>query len=160
MLMLFLRLPGETSSLVTLCQNETYFVKKSPKTIFHAIITSLKPHNRALFQSGDFPKAFLWGSRFRFNPKTVPSTAGSPHSPLLSRKRGSSIVSCFEMCVMMPNGIPVSLPSHRVQIRRPSHDYPARPVFPVQSENCPFLTRHSAVSFPFPKDWALNRFMP
>jgi hypothetical protein len=158
--MQFPQLPGETSSLKTLCQNETYFVKKNPKTFFHAVITPLRPHNLALFQSEDFPKTVLWGSRFRSNPKTFPSTAGSQRSVVPSRKRGLSIASCLEMCVIMPYCMSTTSPFDHVPIRRPSHDRQAKPVLPVQSEDLPFRTRQSAISFPLPKDWALDRFMP
>jgi len=152
MFMLFPQLPGETSSLKTLCQNETYFVKKSSKTFFHAVITSLRPHNLALFQSEDFPKTVLWGSRFRSNPKTFPSTAGSQRPAALSRKKELSIASCLEMCVKMLYCMSITSPFDHVPIRRPSHDRPARLVLPVQSEDLPLCTRQSAISFPLPKD--------
>jgi len=103
MFMLFPRLPGETSFLWTLCQNETYFAKKRPKTFFHAVITSRKPHNLALFQSEDFPKTALWGSRFRSNPKTFPSTPSYRQFPGHSRKSGLSTASSLESCVMTPD---------------------------------------------------------
>jgi hypothetical protein len=101
--MLFPQLPGETSFLWTLCQNETYFAKKCPKTFFHAVITSRKPHNLVLFQSEDFPKTASWGSCFRSNPKTFPSTPSYRQSPDLSRKRSLSTASSLEMCVITPH---------------------------------------------------------
>jgi hypothetical protein len=101
--MLFPQLPGETSFLWTLCQNETYFAKKRPKTFFHAVITSRKPHNLVLFQSEDFPKTASWGSCFRSNPKTFPSTPSYRQSPDLSRKRSLSTASSLEMCVITPH---------------------------------------------------------
>jgi hypothetical protein len=103
MFMLFPQLPGETSFLWTLCQNETYFAKKCPKTFFHAVITSRKPHNLVLFQSEDFPKTASWGSCFRSNPKTFPSTPSYRQSPDLSRKRSLSTASSLEMCVITPH---------------------------------------------------------
>jgi len=120
MSMPFPQSPGETSFLWTLCQNETYFAKKCPKTFFHAVITSRKPHNLALFKSEDFLKTASWGSRFRSNPKTFPSTPSYPQSPGLSRKRGLSTASSLETCVITPHAF---RPPHHLALFQ-SEDFP------------------------------------
>jgi hypothetical protein len=118
------------------------------------------PHNLALFQSEDFPKAALWGSRFRSGPKTFPSALSMSRSPAPSRRIELSIMSCLINAFHFTLCISLTSPFDHVPIRRLSHDRLAWPVFPVRSEDLPFHTRHSAISCPLPKDWAFDRFMP
>jgi hypothetical protein len=87
-------LPGETSSLVTLCQNETYFVKKKSENHF-----SRHNHISETSQSGSVP------------------------------------------------------------IRRFSQSLFMGLALPVQSEDCPFHSRQSALSAPLPKERVFDCFL-
>lgn len=156
-----LALPGQSedlpfhtqlSAISRLLPKEKLFNCFKPRVVCQTPDAFRPPHDLTLFRSEDFPKAASWGSRFRSGPKTFSSALSMSRSHAPSRRIELSTISCLINAFHFALSISITLSFDHVPIRRPSHDRPARPVFPVRSEDLPFRTRHSAISCPLPKD--------